>query len=60
MKSTHHLLIALIACILLMYHYKFNYCIMDTEYMFFLTTFLLGILGWNAGVGIAKLIKEIR
>ena len=60
MKSKHHLLIALICWIFIIYEYIYNFEIITHPYMFFLLITLFGVAGWNLGVGVGKMVNELR
>ena len=58
MKAIHHLLIALVCCVIMLYEYIYNFEIITHPYMFFLMIALFGGMGWNLGVGIGKMLNE--
>ena len=60
MKSTYHLLITLVCFVLVIYHYSYSYEIITHPYMFFLIIGLFGLGGWNLGVGVGKLVNELK
>ena len=58
MKAIHHLLIALVCSVLMLYEVIYHYEIITHPYMFFLMIALFGGMGWNLGVGIGKMVNE--
>jgi len=58
MKAIHHLLIALVCWIFIIYEYLYNFEIITEPYMFFLMITLFCVAGWNLGVGVGKMFFE--
>jgi len=60
MKSTEHFIITLVAYVIIIFHYIYNYEIITHPYMFLLIIGLFAVGGWNFGVGVGKFIQEIK
>jgi hypothetical protein len=60
MKTQYHFFIALGCFIMLAYHYIYSFEIITHPYMFLLMMGLFSVGGWNFGVGVAKLVKELK
>lgn len=60
MKSIEHLIIALVCYVVIAYHYIYNFSIITDPYMFWVLMILFGVGGWNLGIGLGKLFKEIK
>ena len=57
---TINFLIAIICYVILGYEFLYNMSIMNTSYMYFLIMFLFGFGGYQLGIGIGKLIIELK
>jgi len=60
MKSIHHLLIALVCYLIIIFHYTYSFEIITHPYMWFLMTGLFCVGGWNFGVGVGKVREELK
>jgi hypothetical protein len=55
-----NLLISVVCFVILGYEFIFNASIIKTPYMYFLIMILFGIGGYNFGVGLGKLMNELK
>jgi hypothetical protein len=57
---TPNFIIAIICFVFLGYEFLYNMPIIENPYMYFLIMTLFGVGGYNAGVGLGKLLKLMK